>query len=134
MVDFIAVPDNKLVESELHRCRYVINGVKVFSMGSLCFRQIAPVIGSRRDLSKTCLGKRALQDLYLFFKQLLNEQVADKRNVDYFTKRGKKADKRHFPAFYSIHAKDPSDSEEDYAKVVDELPRWAKLHDKIKLD
>src|SRR6266481_9974391 len=57
----IAVPDNRLVTSELHLSRYVTIGVRVLIHLSPFLIWSAPVLGSTSVLSNICLGNRALQ-------------------------------------------------------------------------
>ena len=58
---FIAVPDNRLVTSELYRIRNVTIGVRVLIHFSPFFIFSTPVLGSTSVLSNVCLGNRALQ-------------------------------------------------------------------------
>src|ERR1700676_2728912 len=57
----IAVPDNRLVTSELHLSRYVTIGVRVLIHLSPFLILSAPVLGSTSVFSNVCLGNRALQ-------------------------------------------------------------------------
>src|ERR1700677_402888 len=57
----MAVPDNRLVISELHLSRNVTSGVKVLIHFSPFLILSAPVLGSTLVFSKVCLGNRALQ-------------------------------------------------------------------------
>src|SRR6202051_124820 len=57
----IAVPDNRLVISELHLSRYVTIGVRVLIHLSPFLILSAPVLGSTSVFSNVCLGNRALQ-------------------------------------------------------------------------
>src|SRR5882724_8976070 len=57
----IAVPDNRLVTSELHLSRYVTIGVRVLIHLSPFLISSAPVLGSTSVLSNICLGNHALQ-------------------------------------------------------------------------
>src|ERR1700683_855865 len=57
----IAVPDNRLVTSELHLSRNVTIGVKVLIQLSPFLILSAPVLGSTSVFSKICLGNRGLQ-------------------------------------------------------------------------
>src|ERR1700683_5612755 len=57
----IAVPDNRLVTSELRLNRYVTIGVKVLIHLSPFLILSAPVLKSTPVFSKVCLGNRALQ-------------------------------------------------------------------------
>src|ERR1700722_19865906 len=66
----IAVPDNKLVTSELHLSRNVTIGVRVLIHLSPFLILSAPVLGSTSVLSKVCLGNRALQFPYLLIQPL----------------------------------------------------------------
>src|SRR5882762_6298889 len=60
-VALIAVPDNRLVTSELHLNRYVTTGVRVLIHFSPFLTLSAPVLGSTWVSSNICLGNRALQ-------------------------------------------------------------------------
>src|ERR1700735_2206529 len=57
----MAVPDNRLVTSELHLSRNVTIGVKVLIYFSPFLILSAPVLGSTSVFSKVSLGNRALQ-------------------------------------------------------------------------
>src|SRR5882762_7508543 len=57
----IAVPDNRLVTSELHLNRYVRIGVRVLIQLSPFLILSAPLFGSTSVFSNVCLGNRALQ-------------------------------------------------------------------------
>src|SRR5882724_4989451 len=57
----IAVPDNRLVTSELHLNKYVTIGVRVLIHFSPFLILSAPVLGSTSVFSNVCLGNCALQ-------------------------------------------------------------------------
>src|SRR6267378_1065002 len=57
----IAVPDNRLVTSELHLSKNVTIGVRVLIHLSPFFILSAPVLGSTSVFSNVCLGNLALQ-------------------------------------------------------------------------
>src|SRR5882762_5229988 len=60
-IALIAVPDNRLVTSELHLNKYVTVGVRVLIHFSPFLILSAPVLGSTSVFSNVCLGNRALQ-------------------------------------------------------------------------
>src|ERR1700691_5511967 len=66
----IAVPDNRLVTSELHLSRNVTSGVKVLIQLSPFLILNAPVLGSTSVFSKICLVNHALQFPYLLIQPL----------------------------------------------------------------
>src|SRR6202044_3653445 len=68
----IAVPDNRLVTSELHLSKNVTIGVRVLIHFSPFLILSAPVLGSTSVFSKVCLGKRALQFPCLLIQPLLS--------------------------------------------------------------
>src|ERR1700680_3965545 len=68
----IAVPDNRLVTSELHLSRDVTIGVRVLIHFSPFLILSAPVLGSTSVFSKVCLAKRALQFPCLLIQPLLS--------------------------------------------------------------
>src|ERR1700734_3782302 len=68
----IAVPDNRLVTSELHLSRNVTIGVRVLIHFSPFLILSAPVLGSTSVFSKVCLGKHALQFPCLLIQPLLS--------------------------------------------------------------
>src|SRR6202020_543664 len=66
----IAVPDNRLVTSELHLSRNVTIGVRVLIHLSPFLILRAPVLGSTSVFSNVCLGNLALQFPYLLIQPL----------------------------------------------------------------
>src|SRR6202142_1923628 len=66
----IAVPDNRLVTSELHLSRNVTIGVRVLIHFSPFLILSAPVLGSTSVFSKVCLGNHALQFSCLLIQPL----------------------------------------------------------------
>src|ERR1700721_1940336 len=67
----IAVPDNRLVTSELHLSRNVTIGVRVLIHLSPFLILRAPVLGSTSVFSNVCLGNLALQFPCLLIQPLL---------------------------------------------------------------
>src|SRR6202041_1905119 len=68
----MAVPDNRLVTSELHLSRNVTIGVRVLIHLSPFLILSAPVLGSTSVFSNVCLGNLALQFPCLLIQPLLS--------------------------------------------------------------
>src|SRR6202167_5869853 len=67
----IAVPDNRLVTSEIHLSRNVTIGVRVLIHLSPFLKLRAPVLGSTSVITKVCLMNLALQFPFLLIQPLL---------------------------------------------------------------